>query len=98
MMDKYKTSEAARSLAKIILASGDFGRPIVTPPGVPADRLKILRDAFNKSVKDPALLAEAEKRRLEMDPTTSEELEALVKEVMTASPEVVEKMQKLLGK
>jgi hypothetical protein len=33
-----------------------------------------------------------------MDPTTSEELEALVKEVMTASPEVVEKMQKLLGK
>jgi tripartite-type tricarboxylate transporter receptor subunit TctC len=98
MMDKYKTSEAARSLAKIILASGDFGRPIVTPPGVPADRLKILRDAFNKSVKDPGLLAEAEKRRLEMDPTTSEELEALVKEVMTASPEVVEKMQKLLGK
>jgi tripartite-type tricarboxylate transporter receptor subunit TctC len=98
MMDKYKTSEAARSLAKIILASGDFGRPIVTPPGVPADRLKILRDAFNKSVKDPALLAEAEKRRLEMDPTTSEELESLVKEVMTASPEVVEKMQKLLGK
>jgi tripartite-type tricarboxylate transporter receptor subunit TctC len=98
MMDKYKTSEAARSLAKIILASGDFGRPIVTPPGVPADRLKILRDAFNKSVKDPALLAEAEKRRLEMDPTSSEELESLVKEVMTASPEVVEKMQKLLGK
>lgn len=98
MMDKYKTSEAARSLAKIILASGDFGRPIVTPPGVPADRLKILREAFNKAVKDPALLSEAEKRRLEMDPTTSEQLESLVKEVMTASPEVVEKMQKLLGK
>jgi tripartite-type tricarboxylate transporter receptor subunit TctC len=98
MMDKYKTSETARSLAKIILASGDFGRPIVTPPGVPADRVKILREAFNKAVKDPALLSEAEKRRLEMDPTTSEQLESLVKEVMTASPEVVEKMQKLLGK
>jgi tripartite-type tricarboxylate transporter receptor subunit TctC len=98
MMDKYKTSDAARSLAKIILASGEFGRPLVTPPGVPADRLKILREAFNKSVKDPALLAEAEKRRLEMDPTTAEELESLAKEVMKASPEVVEKMQKLLGK
>ncbi len=98
MMDKYKTSDTARSLAKIILASGEFGRPIVTPPGVPADRLKILREAFDKSVKDPALLAEAEKRRLEMDPTTAEELESLAKEVMKASPEVVEKMQKLLGK
>ena len=39
-------------------------------PGVPADRLKILRDAFDKSVNDPALLATAEKRRLEMDPAS----------------------------
>ena len=98
LMDKYKTSEGARSLAKIILASGDFGRPIVTPPGVPADRMKIIREAFNKSLKDPALLAEAEKRRLEIDPTSAEELESLAKEVMAASPEVVGRMQKLLGK
>ena len=41
-----------------------------SPPGVPADRLKILRDAFDKSVSDPALLATAEKRRLEMDPAS----------------------------
>jgi tripartite-type tricarboxylate transporter receptor subunit TctC len=96
-MDKYKTDDAGRRLAKVILASGDFGRPIVAPPGVPADRIKILREAFNKSVNDPALLAEAEKRRLEMDPTTAEELETLVKEVMAASPDVVQRMQKLLG-
>lgn len=98
LMDQYKTSEGARSLAKIILASGDFGRPIVTPPGVPADRVKIIREAFNKSLSDPGLLAEAEKRRLEIDPTSAEELEALAKEVMAASPEVVARMQKLLGK
>jgi tripartite-type tricarboxylate transporter receptor subunit TctC len=96
-MDKYKTNDAGRRLAKVILASGDFGRPIVAPPGVPTDRLKILREAFNKSVNDPALLAEAEKRRLEMDPSTAEELETLVKEVMAASPDVVQRMQKLLG-
>jgi tripartite-type tricarboxylate transporter receptor subunit TctC len=96
-MDKYKTSESGRNLAKLVLAAGDFGRPLVTPPGVPADRVKILREAFNKSVNDPALLAEAEKRRLEMDPGTGEELEALGKEVMAASPEVIERMRKLLG-
>jgi tripartite-type tricarboxylate transporter receptor subunit TctC len=97
LMDKYKTSESGRSLAKLILAAGDFGRPLVTPPGVPADRLKILRDAFNKSVTDPGLLAEAEKRRLEMDPGTGEELESLGKEVMAVSPEIIERMRKLLG-
>ena len=97
LMDKYKTSEGVRRLAKVVLASGDFGRPIVAPPGVPADRVKILRDAFDKSVNDPALLAEAEKRQLEMDPGTGAELEPLAKEVMTAPPDVVERMKKILG-
>jgi tripartite-type tricarboxylate transporter receptor subunit TctC len=97
LMDKYKTNEAGRSLAKVVLSAGEFGRPLVTPPGVPADRLKILRDAFDKSVSDPALLAAAEKRRLEMDPASGAELETLAKEVMSASPEIVERMQKLLS-
>jgi tripartite-type tricarboxylate transporter receptor subunit TctC len=97
LMDKYKTNEAGRSLAKVVLSAGEFGRPLVTPPGVPADRLKILRDAFDKSVSDPGLLAAAEKRRLEMDPAGGAELETLAKEVMSASPEIVEKMQKLLS-
>jgi len=98
LMDKYKTSDGPRRLAKVILASGEFGRPLVTPPGTPPDRLKILRDAFNKSISDPAIKADAEKRRLELDPSTGEELEALAKEVMSAPPDVVQRVQKLLGK
>lgn len=97
LMDKYKTPDGGRSLAKVVLSAGEFGRPLVTPPGVPADRLKVLRDAFDKAVNDPALQAAAEKRKLEMDPASGAELETLAKEVMAASPEVVEKMQKLLG-
>ena len=97
LMDKYKTPDNVRRLAKVVLASGDFGRPIVAPPGVPADRVKMLREAFNKSVNDPALLAEAEKRQLEMDPGTGEELESLAKDVTSAPPDAVERMKKLLG-
>lgn len=97
LMDKYKTSDAGRRLAKVILASGDFGRPIVAPPGVPADRVRMLRDAFDKAISDPALLAEAERRRLEIDPTTAQELEALAKDVMASPPDVVARMRKLLG-
>ena len=98
LMDKYKTSQDGRRLAKIVLAAGDFGRPIVTPPGVPADRAKILKEAFAKAIKDPALAADAKKRRLEIDPTSSEELDALAKEVIAAPAEVVQRVRKLLGK
>jgi hypothetical protein len=97
LMDKYKTAAPGRSLSKVVLAAGEFGRPLVAPPAMPADRLKILRDAFDKSVQDPALLATAEKRRLEMDPASGNELESLAKEVMAASPDVVQRMEKLLS-
>jgi tripartite-type tricarboxylate transporter receptor subunit TctC len=81
----------------VILASGDLGRPIVAPPGVPADRIKILRESFEKTIQHPALLAEAERRRLEIDPTPGEEMEALAKDVMATPPDVVSSMRKLLG-
>jgi tripartite-type tricarboxylate transporter receptor subunit TctC len=96
-MDKYKTPENVRRLAKVVLAADEFGRPIVFPPGVPADRVNIIRDAFNRTIHDPALLAEAQRRRLDIDPATGEELDSLAKEVMTAPPDVVEKVKKLLG-
>jgi tripartite-type tricarboxylate transporter receptor subunit TctC len=97
LMDKYKVNDASRALAKVILASGDFGRPIVAPPGVPADRVKVLRDSFDKVIKEPALLAEAERRRLEIDPTRWDEMESLAKDVMATPPDVVVRMRKLLG-
>jgi len=97
-MDRYKTPDDMRRFAKVILAADEFGRPIVFPPGVPTERVKIIRDAFNKAISDPALLAEAEKRRLDIDPATGEQLESLAKEVVTAPPEIVEKVKKLIGK
>ena len=97
LMDKYKTAENVRRLVKVVLAADEFGRPIVFPPGVPADRVKIIRDAFNKTIHDPTLLAEAEKRRLDIDPASGEELDALAKEVMTTTPDVVERVKKLIG-
>jgi tripartite-type tricarboxylate transporter receptor subunit TctC len=98
LMDKYKTTEAGRRLAKVILAAGDFGRPIVAPPGVPADRLKILREAFDKAINDPALIAEAEKRRLEIDLSRWNEMESMAKDLVNTPADVVERMSKLLGK
>src|SRR5262245_14549532 len=97
LTDQYKTPENIRRLVKVVLASDEVGRPIIFPPGVPADRVKIMRDAFNKTVEEPAFLAEAERRRLDIDPETGEVLDKLAKEVMTTPPDVIEKVKKLFG-
>ncbi|MGH7888626.1 MAG: hypothetical protein ACREPG_12215 [Candidatus Binatia bacterium] len=98
LMDEYKTPEATRKLAGLALAPGEFGRPIMATPGIPAERAKILRDAFAKTLKDPDLLAEAKKKLLEIDPTTGEELAALANELMSANRDLIARLEKLLGK
>jgi tripartite-type tricarboxylate transporter receptor subunit TctC len=82
----------------VLLSSGDLGRPIIGPPATPADRVRMLRDAFSKALNDPALIADAQKRRWDLDPTSGAELEAAAKEIMVQPPEVIERMKKLLDK
>jgi tripartite-type tricarboxylate transporter receptor subunit TctC len=97
LMDQYKTSDSARRLATVILAANEIGRPIIGTPGIPADRVKALREAFMKSVNDPELLDDAKKKRLELDPVSGEDLQTLANEIVAQPPEVIERMKKLLG-
>ncbi len=97
-MDEHKSSEPGRRLATLVLAAGDFGRPYVLPPNTPMDRAKIIRQAFEKALKDESVVADAEKKKLEIDPNFSDELEKLAKEVVGQPREIVEKMKQMLGK
>ncbi len=97
LMDQHNTPEATRRLATVLLAPAVFGRPMVATPGVPPDRVKILRDAHHASLKDPAVLRELEKRRWIVDSISGEDLAALAKEVVSQPPEVIEQMRKMLG-
>jgi tripartite-type tricarboxylate transporter receptor subunit TctC len=97
IFDQYKVSANNRRVADIVLAAGDFGRPLMATPGTPADRIKILRDAFLKTLSDPEAVTEAKKARMDIDPTPGEELESLVKEIFDAPPEVAERVKKILG-
>jgi len=97
LMDEYRTSEAQRRILPLVLAATDFGRPIVAPPGFPADRLTIFREAFMKAMSDPELLAEAKRKNYDISPTGGAELEALAKQVMTQSPEIVERVKSMMS-
>ena len=98
LMDQYKTPEATRRLANVVLAAGALGRPLVSTPGIPPERVTILREAFNKTLNDPDFLAEIEMRKYELQPVKGEELQAMAKDVIAQPPDVIERMRKLLGK
>lgn len=96
IFEKEKVPEASRRVAEVLLATEEFGRPMVGPPGTPADRLKILRAAYERSMKDAELLEEAKKGRMDMDPTSGAELEKLANRVLDQPLEVLERVKKIL--
>jgi tripartite-type tricarboxylate transporter receptor subunit TctC len=98
LMDQYKSSPADRSLATLVLAAGDFGRPYVMPPNTPAEHVKTIREAFAKTLNDEEVKADAAKKKLEIDPSSAEELEKLAKEVTSQPPDIIAKMKTLLAK
>jgi tripartite-type tricarboxylate transporter receptor subunit TctC len=97
LMDKRKATQAIRRLAAVLLSPDDIGRPLAAAPGVPPERVKILREAFAKGVGDAEFLAEAKKRDWEVDPVSGEQLEEIAKRVVNQPPEVIERMKKILG-
>lgn len=97
LMDQYRAPDAVRGLAKVLLSPGILGRPMVSTPGIPAERVKILRGAYAKALSDPELLADLRKRGWQASPVSGDELETVAKEIVAQPPEVIEKMKKLLG-
>jgi len=98
LMDKYKAPELGRRLATALLASGEFHRPYMAPPKMRAEVVKTLREAFNNTMKDPDFVAEAKKKRLDLDPTTGEEVQLLASEALTQPKDVIDRLKKLMGK
>ena len=99
LMDQYKVDDAKRRLVTSYLGIWGFGsRPIVATPGIPPDRLKILRAAFTKMFKDPEVLDEIKRRNWRAEPVPGEELEALAKEVVNQPPEVAAALKRILSK
>jgi len=97
LMDEFKTPDLGRRVATVMLGSGELGRPIVASPALSADRVKLLREAFMKSMSDPALLEEAKQKRLEITPVGGEELAKIARDVIEQPPDVVERIKKILA-
>jgi tripartite-type tricarboxylate transporter receptor subunit TctC len=89
LVTELAKSEDDRQVFKLISAAQALGRPYLAPPGVPADRLAILRSAFEATMKDNAFLAEAEKLQIDIDAISAGEVTQLVRETVSAPAGVV---------
>jgi tripartite-type tricarboxylate transporter receptor subunit TctC len=85
-----------RQIIELILSRLSLGRPFLSPPGVPADRVAMLRDAFQKAATDPALLEEAAKLRLAIDPIFGEEAQQLIAKIYKSPPQLVERARSIV--
>jgi tripartite-type tricarboxylate transporter receptor subunit TctC len=87
---------AARKVLELILIRQEMGRPLVAPPGVPAERLAALRDAFAATMKDPDFRAEAQRLQLEIDPLDGEAIAKLLAGAYAAPRDIVDRAAALV--
>jgi tripartite-type tricarboxylate transporter receptor subunit TctC len=83
-------NDKQRQILKLIFARQTMGRPFAAPPGVPADRARALRAAFDATMKDPEFLAEADKRGLEVNPVSGVEAQKLIDDLYATPKETLE--------
>jgi tripartite-type tricarboxylate transporter receptor subunit TctC len=91
-----KTEEAKGLIETVARVHGPSVRPYVVPPGTPKDRVQTLRKAFMDTMKDPALLAEAKKANLDIEPDDGAELEQNVKNIFKLDQSLIIKLKEIL--
>lgn len=94
--DRVKDPEDQKAFA-LVMSQQEYGRPFAAPPGVPAERVRALRDAFNATIKDSDFRAEAKKAHLWIDPLTAERMEEFIKVAYATPPNVLQRAKSILA-
>jgi len=95
ILDFAKTEEQKQAI-RFLYAGQGIGRPFVAPPDLEPGRLKMLRDAFNATMKDPEFLADAKKSKLKLEPENGEYLAGLIRQIYATPKPLVEKIGELI--
>jgi tripartite-type tricarboxylate transporter receptor subunit TctC len=95
IFDYAKTAEQ-RQLMRFIFSSTEFGRPYALPPDVPSERVAIMREAFAAALRDPDLVAEAARIKMDMTYRPPDHLERLIAALYQTPPALIETVKKLV--
>jgi tripartite-type tricarboxylate transporter receptor subunit TctC len=94
----FAKTEADRRVLQLFFTQKTVARPLIAPPGLPADRLAALRAAFAAMIKDPEFLADAQKSKLEVEPIPGEAVDKIVQLIAGTPPDVTARYTKALAK
>ena len=94
LMVDFAKNESQRDLFKLLAAPHRMDKVFIAPPGLPLDRLTILRRAFDDTMKDAEFVSKAKSMHLDVNPSTGEEVEAIFGDIAKISPSVIEEMIK----
>ena len=95
VMDLARTEEQ-RQIFRLVFARQPMGRPFLAPPGVPAERVAVLRRAFMATLQDREFLAEAARTKLEINPVSGERVQAIVGEVYQTPKSITTKVAEMV--
>jgi tripartite-type tricarboxylate transporter receptor subunit TctC len=94
---KYITAQEDRTVAELIVSQQLFGRPYFLPPGTPAARVNILREAFNATMKDEQFVTEATKLRLDIAPLPGERVQQVIEGLFASPKATVDKAKRAIN-
>lgn len=90
-------NDGDRAIFRLLSAPTTIGRPVFTSPGVPAERVKALRAAFDAMIRDPAFLAAAEKEHFDINPISGEEMQRIVEQIVATPKPIADRLQQIIG-
>ena len=95
--DRYAKDDRARQLLSLVSTLSQIGRLTAGPPGIPPDVLAVLREGVMAVLMDPGYIAEAERLGIPMDPAPGDRVEAMVKQALAQSPEMIASLKNAAG-
>ncbi|MGE3248494.1 MAG: Bug family tripartite tricarboxylate transporter substrate binding protein [Beijerinckiaceae bacterium] len=98
LLTELAQNEEQKKIMALISSPGQLGQPYLAPPGVPQDRVVVLRRAFDATMADKDFLADAKKTRVDIDPIAGTIIQSIVEGVVAAPKDIVAKARKASGK
>ena len=96
-LDLVKGDPQKEPVARVLSTAVALNRTLAAPPGVPAERVAILRKAIEETIRDPEFLAEAEKTGSEIIPMSGAETQAAIRQILATPADVIDRVKSALG-
>ena len=96
LLTELAQNDEQRQILEVVSGDAAVGRPVLTAPDVPVERVRALRKAFDDTMRDPAFLEAAKKANMYINPIGGEELQQIVGRILSPSPQVIERVKEAI--